>query len=752
MAVEELRVSQSSSRRSARTWLLRHPVAPVLGPWLIVATELSQITGQVTDWFDMTDELRYERLAISIARTGSLLPRIHETAVRDLDQLYPLLLAPFFARGTVAFDLHQAHIFGAWLMTSACIPAFLLARRVTGRTWVGWLLAVASLTIPWLIYSSFLLTEVVAYPVFLWTFLAMHRAVARPSRWADLFALLALATAFLARTEFAGLIVVLPLAALVAEMTSPSDEPRRSRAVDGLRRATRAHPVLLVAYGCLLAGAVVFTAAGGSVLGLSAYGEQVPGGIVPAGFFQALLGNVAHFAFAIAILPFVVGFAWLLANTVGSSASREAHAFACVGSLSFAVVLGEVTKYSLGFGGVIYERFTFYFIPITLLAFVCALRDKAWPKWSLLIPLSLVSLGFVLRPQGDYTWRGGRINADTPISIFYHPLIEALGSKGAMQAGLVICAVALTGLFALAAARTTKRKRLSVILITAAVSLLVAQTGYVFVRLFRTTSWSVRPLTAQIPPTLGWVDGVAGPNADVTALPYHVSTDFWVNLQYWRDLEFWNKSVDRSAQYDGAYDYTGVWFPKLRLTIDPQTGNANISPSRYAVQSITDTRFQLAGVGRSQSQFGNLIEADRPWHVSYLTRGTYDDGWLRPGKPASIRLFPADGQRGPRVHYLSLQFWAPENVDSRPFDVRSNLRDYHGVASVSNTSFVNALPVCVPADGYADVRIDAQGASAIPGDVSTLDGSLSQRQGSIFIADASVSDDLGPSCRPGKAK
>jgi hypothetical protein len=257
-------------------------------------------------------------------------------------------------------------------------------------------------------------------------------------------------------------------------------------------------------------------------------------------------------------------------------------------------------------------------------------------------------------------------------------------------------------------------------------------------------------LTAQIPPTLGWVDSFAGTNANVTALPYHVSTDFWVNLQYWRDLEFWNKSVDRSAQVDGAYDYTGIWFPKLGLTFDAKTGKANISPSRYAVQSITDTRFQLAGVSRTQSQFANLIEADQPWHATYLTRGTYDDGWLEPGKAATIRLFPADGQRGPRVRYLNLQLWAPENVDSRPFEVRSNLRDYRGVASVSNTSFVNALPVCVPANGYADVRIDAQGASAIPGDVSTLDGSLQGRLGSVFLADASVSDDLGGACRPAK--
>src|SRR5262249_14665416 len=155
--------------------------------------------------------------------------------------LYPLLIAPLFSHGTVAFDIHQAHILDAWIMTSACIPAFLLARRVTGRTWAGWLLALASLTIPWLIYSSFLMTEVVAYPVFLWAFLAVQRTVAAPSVRADLVALVALAAAFLARTEFAGLIVVLPLAVVAAELTSPSTEPWRRRAAVGLRRSVRTH-------------------------------------------------------------------------------------------------------------------------------------------------------------------------------------------------------------------------------------------------------------------------------------------------------------------------------------------------------------------------------------------------------------------------------------------------------------------------------------------------------------------------------
>jgi hypothetical protein len=228
-----------------------------------------------------------------------------------------------------------------------------------------------------------------------------------------------------------------------------------------------------------------------------------------------------------------------------------------------------------------------------------------------------------------------------------------------------------------------------------------------------------------------------------------VSSDYWVNLKYWRDLEFWNKSVDRDAQYSDGNDFTGIWFPKLGLAFDPKTGRANISPSRLAVQSVSDSRFQLAGTVRSQNNFGKLIEAAQPWRLSYLTRGTYDDGWLKPGKAATIRLFSSPGQSRPRIYYLSLQIWAPDDVASRPFEVRSDPGRFRGAASGSRTEFVNNFPVCVPPNGFADVQITANGASTIPGDLGTLAGLLQERVGSIYLADASVSDNLGGTCRIG---
>src|SRR5207253_8007628 len=105
----------------------------------------------------MTDELLYERLAIGIARTHSPLPRLHGVDVHSFSQLYPLLIAPLFGDGSVAHDLQRAHFLNAWIMASACIPAFLLARRVTGRRWVAWVVAALTVCMPWILYSSFLL-------------------------------------------------------------------------------------------------------------------------------------------------------------------------------------------------------------------------------------------------------------------------------------------------------------------------------------------------------------------------------------------------------------------------------------------------------------------------------------------------------------------------------------------------------------------------------------------------------------------
>jgi hypothetical protein len=65
----------------------------VAAAWLALGYVLSLATTRVRNWFVMTDELYYERRAISVAQTGSLLPRLHGEVISNVNQLYPVLSA-----------------------------------------------------------------------------------------------------------------------------------------------------------------------------------------------------------------------------------------------------------------------------------------------------------------------------------------------------------------------------------------------------------------------------------------------------------------------------------------------------------------------------------------------------------------------------------------------------------------------------------------------------------------------------------
>jgi hypothetical protein len=728
-----------------------HPASIAVALWVAAAIGLSAVTGRVSDWYDMTDELVYERLAISVARSGSLLPRINGSFVRSLDQLYPWLIAPLFRRGSVPADLHNAHLLGAWVMSSACIPAFLLARRVTGKATVGLLIAVLSLTLPWMIYSAFLLSEVVAYPVFLWTLLAIQAAAVRPSMRNDLLTLVALALAFLARSEFVCLLAVPPPVLFARAFAAGRGRPP-ARARRALRRLVRDNTLLVSVYVAIVLAAVGYAAGGGRLLDLSIYGQQINGPTVPPGFAAGLAGSLAQVALSVGLLPFIIAFGWLLSQLVRPSASSEQQVFAWLGAVTTGVITLEVTRFDLGVGPYLFDRYLFYLVPVVLIAFVCALSDRSLRRSSLLPGLLIVCAGFTFAFQAAFTWSdpAGRVDPDTPISILYGPIVAATGSREGAQVALVTAAIALTVMFLVTTRTARSRARVSVLLLAALVLGLPLETGYVFTRVLGHDSYSGRPLTGAASATagLGWVDAAVGTQANVTMIPYTVSTSYFVTLNYWRDLEFWNKSVDRDAEYPstGLYAFTGVWFPKLGLQFNPATGAVNRSPSPYVVQSINESRFQIAGNVQAQTGQAMLIDAVEPWHLAWLSFGLSDDGWLQPHRSARIRVYSSTGQHGSRIHFLSIQVWAPSGVVHRPFVVGSDLVSRREFVSDTGTTFVNTLPVCVPARGYSDVTVKASGESTIPGDMSSLSSSLGTRTGSVYLADISVSKTVGGRC------
>jgi hypothetical protein len=204
-------------------------------------------------WVVMTDELQTAKLAASIAETLSPLPRIHGEPYGPPSQLYPLLIAPFFRFLSVPAAVDAAHALNALLFASAALPAYLLARAVTGSRTGGLFAAAITAFVPWLVLSTTLLTENAAYPAFAWALLLAYRTLVAPSPGRDAAALAGLLVAFLARTQLLVLAAVLPVAIVVYGLARAAAEaPREGRLhalATGARRAVASHALLFAAAG-----------------------------------------------------------------------------------------------------------------------------------------------------------------------------------------------------------------------------------------------------------------------------------------------------------------------------------------------------------------------------------------------------------------------------------------------------------------------------------------------------------------------
>jgi hypothetical protein len=711
---------------------------PLLGLWGLLATVLSLLTTSVRDWYVMTDELLYERLAIS----GSLLPRLRGELVPSLDHLYPLLLSVPFRAGSIARSLEQAHVLNAWVFASACIPAFLLARRVTGRDWAAYLVAFLSVCTPWAIFASFLLTEVVALPVFLWAMLAMQRAAVAPSAGNDVIALLALALAFFARTQFVLLVLVLPMALLAFHAGRLQGVPWARRA----RTAARAHRTLVAAYAAGGAVALVVALAGrlSSVLGV--YRDMAHADLLPDGLGGSLAEHAAVLALGVGILPVVVGAAWLAANLLRPPRSVEAHAFACLGTLTALALWLEVTVYDLHLSiRFAHDRYLFYLAPLLFLGTVCALVDDRRPRWSLLPAAALVVAGFTVGGLPEVTWRQFEtLLTDTPASSLLRPVVDAAGGLTAARGALAVATTALTALF-VAGSRWLRPGSLTTL--TAAFLLVCAPatTTYVHWRVLSAPSWSSRPLTGPPEGLFDWVDAAAG-GESVAMLPYPVSSAYLVNQRLWRDYEFWNRSVVRDVHVPNrAFTYTGPTFPRIFLTTDPSTGAVSASPTRFVLHASQETRLRIAGRGVAEGAGVALTDAERPWRAEWLSSGLYPDGWTMPDAEARVRVFAVPGQRRAVTRTLTFGFRVYEDAAGRPVDVTTNADSWRGQATADTVRAT--VDLCVPARGFAESRVRAHGVSEIDGDARFLEPP-GPRFGGVFVSEIALADEIGGPCRP----
>jgi hypothetical protein len=691
--------------------------APVLAVWLVAGAALAQATGRVKDWFAMSDELYYERLAISIARTGSPLPRVDGVRVPNVDQLLPLLLAPFYRGALVPAALHHAHVFDAFVMTSAVVPAYLLARRAVGRRWLALGAAALSVAVPWLVYADLLLTEVVAYPAFLWAVLAIERAVGEPRLRNDALALGGIALATFARTQLLALAAVLPLAVLVRWAAT---------------RRRPSHPLLVGVYAAAAVGAVLLAATGGLARALGTYQAAGHGDLLPPHYWRGVCEHLAAVALAVGIVPFLVGGGWALARLARS-------AFAAVALAACVVLALEVTSFDLRYTGpAVNDRYLFYLVPLVLVAFAAALVDPPWPRWTIVPPLAVVAAGFWGLQLPTYE----KLNVDRPLALVYEHLVGFAGSQRTAQLGLVVVAVVLA-LLVVEAALLLPRRVVAPVLAAVAVVALPAQTAAAFDRFFGHDGTSGRPLTLDQGVVFDWIDRAVGPGSQVAMVPYPVVPgDYWAGTAFWWDAAFWNRSVTRDVLHGGAFYVTSTSFPKLDLRIDARTGATNLAGVPLVAQAQSDARFRIAGATAASARGVDVVRAVRPWRVSWLTRGLYPDGWTHGTRPATVRVFPAPGQRAPRTRYLDLRVSAA--VASVPYRVVTPTGTIAATAGADTRD--TRLDLCVPARGFAEVSIRAGAAASLYGVPLNSVEVGRQREVGVHLVQVALADEVGPTC------
>lgn len=698
--------------------LAANPIA-VIGAVVLAGFGLTAwYAVKVDEWVVMTDELQYLKLSLAVGDDLTLIPHVHGEYVEVFSQLYPLLMAPVFGLLPMPAAFEAAHAFNALLMASTAVPAYLLVRALRLPRLAGYLVAALTVLIPWMGMATIIWTEAVAYPVFVWAVLAMQHALAAPGRRNDLLALGAIALAFFARTQFAFLVAVLPVAVLLHELGLSLPRPSRRDLGAAMRRAALGHRTLLVAYGLLLAAALAVAARSslGSVLGN--YETTSQGNLLPDGILNQSGRHLASMTVAIGVVPLVLAAGWAVSSVVRPT-RRELHAFAVIVVLVVPAIMLIAGSFTLRFaGGALEDRYVFYAAPLLFAGMAACLLDQR----RRFVGVALAGLGFAA--IADYA--SFETSARTPFfwspsTSFWQVLDGRAYELGATLgvahlSPVTAIEVGTIALSAVLAAALWWKGPSRALLVVVAVPLLLyvtAETKYVL-PIGAAQSGGGGAYTGNTPRAgRDWVDRAIPGDGDVAMLPIWVGDSELEAQRVWWEAEFWNKRITRVFSSNGSTTYT--LFPLKTMSVDYATGRVQAEQQvPYLVVADTDRRFGLATKRTLASGFRFLdaIEPVLPYRAAWTSRGIFDDGWSNAEEPFRVRLHSVPGQ-GP-ARRVVLRLAAPGDVLSpRPYTLSGGVRRVSGVIPLGGEREI-AATACVPTGGSRELNLDVRAHNALP--------------------------------------
>jgi len=292
------------------------------------------------------DEYLYTAMARSIASTG--LPRVRGHVPHFPALLGPYLMAPAWLIHNVDVAYRVALGWGSLWFSMAAVPAFALARRVGVSEGGALLVAMLTILVPDAAYTTDILSEPFAYPLFLTVALVGIRALASPKPSRQVVLLVLMFALCLLRFEF----IVVPAAYLVALVVC-----RRS-----WRAALREQ--WIVVSGVSLAAATALAVGLHRLTGYYTRGESA------YHFHWGLIGW-----YGLDLFVLIVAAGWVVAPgaTLGAwhlwKGDAQQRAFAVLSVALIAALLAVAAPFGPSQGR-LYERYFFYAIPLVTIAFV----------------------------------------------------------------------------------------------------------------------------------------------------------------------------------------------------------------------------------------------------------------------------------------------------------------------------------------------------------------------------------------------
>jgi hypothetical protein len=658
---------------------------------------------QATSWAVMTDELQVARLATSIAQNLSPIPEIHGRYYGALSQLYPLLLAPFYAGTSAPSAQTAAHALNGLLLASAAVPAYLLARSVAGSRGAGYLAAALVAFTPWLALASTILTENAAYPAFTWAVYLCHRALSSPGRGRDVAALAGLALAFFARTQLFVVAIAFPIALVVHEAAfalSGRDGSIPHSLRTGVAQAVARHRVLAGAYLAGLVGCAALAATGSLGALVGNYATPFHGDLLPHGFWHSAVAHLDQVAVGAGILPLALAASWTFTALVRPE-RKGAHAFAAFLLVLVPLLTLEVTSFDLRFTPeeFIQDRYLFYLAPLLAVGSAAWLAQRTQ---RILRSVSLLAAGGVaalLLPLAIYDDRTIIFWA-SPAAAF-HPAIAGTAGVLRLSAGVFLPLAAIVLVLVLVVAAWLAPRVTMVVAGVAIAAFGAFEAGYVLHR------YAEPVMTRRAAaPTRDWIDRAVGTGHSVALVPSPRDAP-----GPWWEAELWNKDVDRVLRIGSGTTFSP--FPADRVSIDYLDGRLRGSiPSADLVVSESETRFHLLGATTiADGRWLRLVRARRPYRLSWATRGLTPDGWTRPLGLTGLRLY---GRGEPVRRVVVLTLAAPRSA-RKPvnFYLRSGDQFLPGSVDPGGARPPVRMVVCVPAQGFVDVTMVTSGNSRI---------------------------------------